>query len=77
MFRDFTYINNTVDALIKIILKDPSKRAKNYKINQPHNSNCNFKIFNIGNNRKTKLLDFLKIIEKLLNKKAKIKYDKI
>ena len=77
MFRDFTFIDDTVDALYKIVIKDVKKRATNNKIKHPYNSNCNFKIFNIGNNRKTKLLDFLKILEKNLNKKAKIKYDKI
>ena len=42
-----------------------------------HNYNYFFRIFNIGNNRKTKLLDFLKILEKNFNKKARIKYDKL
>ena len=77
MFRDFTYIDDTVDALVKIILKNPKKSKVNNKINLPYNSNCYFKIFNIGNRRKTQLLDFLRILEKCLNKKAKIKYDNI
>jgi len=77
MYRDFTYIDDTVDALAKIINKNPKKMKINKKINEPHNSNCNFKIFNIGNNKKTKLLDFVKILENYLDKKGMVKYDKI
>ncbi len=77
MYRDFTYIDDTVDALAKIINKNPKKMKINKKINEPHNSNCHFKIFNIGNNKKTKLLDFVKILENYLDKKGMVKYDKI
>ena len=77
MYRDFTYIDDAVDALYKIIIKKPvfkKKYMKNLEINV---SNCNFHLLNIGNNKKTKLSDFVKILEKTLKKKAIIKYEKI
>ncbi len=74
MYRDFTYIEDTVDALYKLINKKPKFEKKQIKINS---SKSNFRLINIGNNKKTKLLDFLKILEKNLKIKAKIEYDKI
>jgi UDP-glucuronate 4-epimerase len=54
MKRDFTYIDDIVDGTISAI---------NLK-------NDNFEIFNLGNNNPVKLLEFIEIIEKNLNKKA-------
>ena len=62
--RDFTYVNDVVEGLIKII-KKPSKN----KI--PH------QIFNIGSNNPISLKQFIKIIEKILNKKGKYEYRSI
>jgi UDP-glucuronate 4-epimerase len=36
-----------------------------------------YKIYNIGNNNPTKLMDFIKTIENVLNKKFKINYMEI
>ena len=64
-----------MDALYKLIEKKPKYvKNKNPKVNY---SNCNFRLINIGNNKKTKLIDFFKILEKNLKINAKIKYDKI
>lgn len=57
-FRDFTYIDDCVAAIIKIINK-PSKQAI------PH------QIFNVGKGRSVKLLYFIKLIETYLNLKAR------
>ena len=56
--RDFTYIDDVVDSIIKLI---------NPKIK---NSN-NFEILNIGSGNPQRLMVFLKAIEKSLNKKSK------
>ncbi len=78
MYRDFTYIDDTIDALFKLIQKKPNiKKNNNKKILSIDTSNCNFRLINIGNNKKTKLLDFLRILENNLNTKAIVKYDKI
>ena len=60
MQRDFTYIDDIVNGIYSIITK-PSKNFIPYNV------------FNIGNGSPKKLLDYLKIIEKNLRKKAKIK----
>jgi len=59
--RDFTYIDDVCDAIKKIIFK-PSKEK------------IPFQIFNVASSSPENLKKFLKLIEKQLNKKAKIKY---
>ena len=58
MLRDFTYIDDVVDGIIKSI-----KLKKN-----------GFKIYNIGNQKPVKLMTIIKIIEKNLRKKARINF---
>ncbi len=59
-FRDFTYIDDIINGISSIIQK-------------PKKNKVPFNIFNIGNGKSRKLKDYLFIIEKHLNKKAKIK----
>lgn len=62
MERDFTYIDDIVEGVVRIIEKSPTKRIE---------SNELYKIYNIGNNNSVKLLDFIKEIELNLDKVAK------
>jgi UDP-glucuronate 4-epimerase len=65
MFRDFTYIDDIVNAIIKVSKKKPTLKGK---------SLAPYKIFNIGNNKPIALEKFINLTEKTLNKKAKKKY---
>ncbi len=67
--RDFTYIDDIVECVCKLIFKIP-KRKKNIKFNDPSTSSAPFEILNIGNSSPTKLMDYVKEIEKQLGKKA-------
>lgn len=69
LYRDFTYIDDVVEAIIKLIPLAPD--GKNQK-DSPENATQNgyFEIFNIGNEHPVLLLDFIEILEKKLNKKA-------
>ena len=60
--RDFTYIEDVVNGLIKLIIKIPNKKT-NY-----------FDVYNIASGKPKKLKLYLKLIEKNLNKKAKIDF---
>lgn len=53
--RDYTYISDIVDGILKAI-----------------NKRIGFSIINLGNNKPVELNYFINLIEKLLNKKAKI-----
>ncbi len=71
MKRDFTYIDDVVDAIIKLIDKTPSKDSNfNFAIPDPSRSWAPFRIFNIGNSNTIKLMTFIEEIENALGKKA-------
>jgi len=60
MKRDFTYIDDIVEGVYKLVKNESIIR----------NTNSLYKIFNIGSNKPTELMNFVKLIEGLLNKKA-------
>lgn len=61
MERDFTYIDDIVEGVFRIIEKDTSERIKTAN---------GYKVYNIGNNNSVKLTDFIQEIENNLEKKA-------
>ncbi len=61
--RDFIYIKDVVILLEKLILRSPKNRSI-------------FEVYNVGNNKPIKLLDFINIISKTIRIKPKIKYIK-
>jgi len=70
MYRDYTYIDDIVDGIFKLINKVPNnKQSKKYK-NDSLSHVAPFRILNIGNTKKIYLLDFIKTLEKILKKKA-------
>ena len=68
--RDFTYIDDVVNCLKKIRLKYP-KKNKNFNESNPSSSSSSFQILNIGNQKKVKLMDYIKEIEINLRLKSK------
>ena len=78
MTRDFTYIDDVVESIFRLIEKAPS--GENYSKNKNYNSSNSwspYKIFNIGNSQPTNLNDYIREIEKNLNKKAEIILEKM
>ncbi len=72
--RDFTYIDDIVEGILKVSSKIPKKNNNwDPKKPLPGSSKFPYKIFNIASNKKVKLMDYIKLIEKYLSKKAKIK----
>ena len=71
MLRDFTYIDDIVEGIIRVI-ENPAKspQAKS-EINL---TKAPYKIYNIGNNNPVNLMSFINAIEDSLNKKFKINY---
>ena len=75
MYRDFTYIDdivNSIKSLIKVIPKN-TKKSNSSKIDSL-SSVAPFRVVNIGNSNKVKLIDFIKEIEKVLGKRAICNY---
>jgi len=69
MLRDFTYIDDIVEGVIRVIdnpaQKDPGWNGKSGKLST---SSAPYKIYNIGNNNPVKLMDFIAAIENKLGK---------
>ena len=64
MIRDFIYIDDVVNSIIKVLDKPPKENSSLDKSGfTPENSWAPHKIFNIGNSNPVKLLDFLKVLE--------------
>lgn len=72
MSRDFTYVDDIVDGIIKVI--DNPAKSSNY-FNQekpsPDISSAPYRIYNIGNNSPIQLLDFIETLEKTIGIEAK------
>ena len=73
--RDFTYIDDIVEGIMKANDKIPKKNSQwNSKIINPSASKCPFKIYNIGNSKPVKLTKYISLIEKYVGVKAKKKF---
>lgn len=72
MIRDFTYVDDIVEGVIKVI-ESPAKPNTTWdgKNPTPDSSVAPYKVYNIGNSSPVKLMDFISEIEKKLNKEAK------
>ena len=71
MSRDFTYIDDIVEGLIKVIDNPASKNAKwNPKDPEIQSSSAAYRIYNIGNNAPVDLMAFIGTIENALGKVA-------
>ncbi len=68
MFRDFTYIDDVIDAIYKCCLKIPYSNVHFHeKKPDPSTSFAPHRIFNVGNNNPTNLLDFIELLESALD----------
>ena len=73
MQRDFTYIDDIIEGVYRCILK-PATAENNFDYLEPNPSTsyAPHRIFNIGSSNSINLLNFIEILERNLNKKAKM-----
>ncbi|GGA98294.1 NAD-dependent epimerase [Macrococcus hajekii] len=69
MMRDFTYVDDIVEAISRLIEKAPHKQNPNRTF-APNESHAPYKIYNIGNNAPVKLESFIDAIENATGIKA-------
>jgi len=67
MKRDFTYIDDIIDGIVRVIDKIPGPQSNKYSSTQPP-----YKLFNIGNNNPVSLRKFITTIEDACKMKAKV-----
>lgn len=71
MSRDFTYIDDIVEGIVKVI-DNPAEKSDSFDPLSPNTSisSAPYSIYNIGNNTPVELLEFIQTIEKALGIKA-------
>ncbi len=74
--RDFTYIDDVTEGLLKISHHIPEKKSisnltSNFILDAP------FNVYNLGGGKPINLMEFIKIIEKILNIKADCNFVKM
>ena len=63
MLRDFTYIDDIVEGISRVI-DNPAKPDDDWNGNpRPSTSSASYKIYNIGNNNPGNLMEFIEAIE--------------
>jgi UDP-glucuronate 4-epimerase len=69
MLRDFTYIDDIVEGVVRVI-DNPASANAQWQGRQPDpgSSSAPYKIYNIGNNNPVRLMDFIEAIEKAIGK---------
>jgi len=69
MQRDFTYIDDIVEGLSRVMARAPAEILK-VESGGTVMSNARYKIYNLGNHQPVELLTFVSLIEQAMNKKA-------
>jgi UDP-glucuronate 4-epimerase len=72
MRRDFTYIDDVVEAVVRLVDRAPSADPT-WSSDQPDpaSSMAPWRVYNIGNNQPVELLEVVRLLEETIGKKAK------
>ena len=75
MLRDFTYIDDIVEGIVRVIPKIPEGNPEwDEKNPDPATSPAPYRIFNIGNQHPTRLMDYIECIERATGREARKEY---
>ena len=75
MLRDFTYIDDIVEGVVRILNVIPQGNPDwDEKNPDPATSPAPYRIYNIGNQHPTRLMDYIHCIEKSIGREAKKEY---
>lgn len=71
MERDFTYIDDIVEGVVRVIENIPAPNPDwNSAAPDPSTSNAPYKLYNIGNNNPVSLMHYIETLENVIGKKA-------
>jgi UDP-glucuronate 4-epimerase len=75
MWRDFTYIDDIVEGVVRILEVIPTGNAAwNAEQPDPASSPAPYRIYNIGNQHPTRLMDYIATIERASGREAQKEY---
>lgn len=67
MMRDFTYIDDIVEGIVRVLDKPAVANTAYDPVNpDPASSTAPYRVFNIGNNQPVKLMDYIEAIEQAI-----------
>jgi UDP-glucuronate 4-epimerase len=72
MVRDFTYIDDVVEGVVRAIDRPPPLDPDQEKKNDAAVSTAPYRIYNIGNGHPVPLMRYIQALEKALGKKAQL-----
>jgi UDP-glucuronate 4-epimerase len=67
MKRDFTYVDDVVEGIIRVMKKPPAKKSV---LAEGDETTAPYKVYNIGNHSPVSLMDFITTIEQAMGKAA-------
>jgi UDP-glucuronate 4-epimerase len=72
MRRDFTYIDDVVEAVVRLVTHAPAtKSGSGFDVPDPATSAAPWRVYNIGNSQPVELLEVVRLLEEAIGKKAK------
>ncbi len=73
MRRDFTYVDDIVEGIVRV-LDRPAPPNPEWSSDQPDpgSSNAPYRVYNIGNHQPVELMEFIRLIEQRLGRKAEM-----
>jgi UDP-glucuronate 4-epimerase len=72
MRRDFTYVDDVVESVVRMIERAPSANANwSGEAPDPGSSTAPWRVYNIGNNNPVEVVDVVGLLEQAVGKKAK------
>ena len=75
MVRDFTFVDDIVEGMIRVADKPATPNLAFDPVNpDPATSNAPYRVFNIGNDQPTPLMDYIRALESALGVTAKKNY---
>ncbi len=72
MERDFTYVEDIIQGVIRVVESPAQPAGMGESLQDPAFSTAPYRLYNIGNSKPVKLMDFIRAIEKELGKKAEV-----
>jgi UDP-glucuronate 4-epimerase len=71
MRRDFTYIDDVVESVVRLVNRAPSENPKwSSAAPDPGSSSAPWRVYNIGNNNPVELLEVVRLLEDAIGMKA-------
>lgn len=71
MERDFTYIDDIIEGVFRLVDRVPMPNPEwSGDAPDPATSYCPWRVYNIGNNNKEKLMRYIEVLEECIGKKA-------